>query len=380
MGSSQTLQLDIQTCKAEQLDEPLQITEGAIVLMDEASEQTKNKSVTIPPLQKNIIKRLFGERPSPEFFRSHRDSIYCAFGDMLRSFTRQLKFLNGDKVCGLGFSSKSNSGDGRLEGKVALITGGASGIGKATAHEFIREGARVVIADINKQLGEQAIEELGSQAHFVHCNVELESQVVEAVDFAVAKHSKLDIMYNNAGIAGSPLPSSIADVNLDEFDRVMRVNVRGTMAGIKHAARFMVPKKSGSILCTASISGIMGGLGPHPYTVSKFALPGIVKSVAAELCQQGVRINCISPCPIPTPLVIGQLAGFYPSAKEDWLMKMIQGLGELKGTVCEEIDIARAAVYLASDEAKYVTGHNLVVDGGFTCFKQLGFPRPDQVE
>ncbi|XP_042491457.1 momilactone A synthase-like isoform X2 [Macadamia integrifolia] len=278
----------------------------------------------------------------------------------------------------VGFTSTGRGG-GRLEGKVALITGGASGLGKATAHEFIQEGATVIIADIDTQQGPITAHDLGPQAHFVSCDVTIEAQVAAAVDLAVARHGRLDVMYNNAGIAGLSMPPSIADLELDQFDRVMAINVRGSIVGIKHAARVMVPTNSGSILCTASISGLLGGLGSHPYTVSKFAIPGIVKSAASELCRHGVRINCISPFVVPTPLVMAQLGAIYRSAGEEKIMEIVDGLGELKGSRCDEMDVARAAVYLASDEAKYVSGHNLVVDGGFTSFKHLGFPLPDQL-
>ncbi|KHM99221.1 secoisolariciresinol dehydrogenase-like isoform X2 [Glycine soja] len=269
-------------------------------------------------------------------------------------------------------------GGRRLEGKVALITGSASGIGKATAHEFVQHGAQVIIADNDTKLGPQVAKELGPSAHYTECDVTVEAQVAEAVNVAVAHYGKLDIMYNNAGIPGPSIPPSIVDLDLDEFDRVMRINIRGMIAGIKHAARVMIPVGSGSILCTSSISGVLGGLGPHPYTISKFTIPGVVKSLASELCKVGIRINCISPAPIPTPMVLAQIGKFYPGLTQEQIVGIVNGFGELKGAKCEDIDVAKAALYLASDEAKFISGQNLIVDGGFTSFKNLTFPSPDQ--
>ncbi|CAN6472464.1 unnamed protein product [Victoria cruziana] len=266
----------------------------------------------------------------------------------------------------------------KLEGKVALITGGASGIGAATAEEFVRHGARVVLADTQVELGERTAARLGSSAAFVACDVADERQVSDAVDFAVAEHGKLNVVYNNAGVTGPTVPSRIAELDLREFDRVMAVNLRGAVAGIKHAARVMVPRGSGSVICTASISGLMGGLGPHAYTVSKFAIPGLVKSASSELGRHGVRVNCVSPFVVATPLVLRQFGAFYPGADAERLAEIIAGLGELGGGArCEERDVAKAVLYLASDDAKYVSGHNLVVDGGFTCTKSLSLPPPE---
>ncbi|KAJ8478681.1 hypothetical protein OPV22_022408 [Ensete ventricosum] len=276
------------------------------------------------------------------------------------------------------FSSARQSG--RLEGKVALITGGAGGLGKAAAREFIEEGATVVLADVDAPLGEQAAQQLGPHAQFVECDVTVEQQVAEAVDFAVTRHGRLHIMHNSAGIAGSPRAPDVARLDLADFDHVMGVNVRGTLAGIKHAARVMAPTGSGSIICISSVSGLMGGLGTHPYTISKFAVTGIVKSVAGELCRRGVRVNCISPFVIPTRLVVDQLAQIYGDVGRQKILEIVDGLGELNGAKCEEIDVAKAAVYLASDDSKYIAGHNLVLDGGFTSYKQLNLPMPDRLE
>lgn len=267
----------------------------------------------------------------------------------------------------------------KLKGKVALITGAASGIGKETATKFISHGAKVIIADIQHKLGHSVATQLGPNATFVPCNVTKESDISEAVDYAISTHGQLDIMYNNAGVP-CHTPPSIVDLDLDTFDQVMAINVRGAIAGIKHASRVMIPRQSGSILCTASVTGIIGGLSPHTYAVSKSSIIGMVKSVAAELCRYGIRVNCISPFAIPTPFSMDDMRHFFPGVETQKLIDMIHNAGELKGAKCEPSDVANAAVYLASDDAKYVSGHNLVVDGAFTSMKSLAFPAPDQIQ
>ncbi|XAR61274.1 Secoisolariciresinol dehydrogenase [Bertholletia excelsa] len=276
-----------------------------------------------------------------------------------------------------GLSTQNHLGR-KLEGKIALITGAASGIGKATAAKFVANGAKVVIADIQPDLGEATAAELGAaNAAFVTCDVSDESAVAAAVDFAIVKHGRLDIMYNNAGIA-CRTPPSIVDLDLATFDRVMAVNLRSVVAGIKHASRVMIPRRSGSILCTASVTGIVGGLAQHTYSISKFAVIGAVKSAASELGRHGIRINCISPFAIPTAFVLEEMRGIFPGTEDEKLAEIIYRSSVLQGAKCEPGDIANAAVYLASDDAKYVSGHNLVVDGGFTTMKSLEINLPEK--
>ncbi|XP_028767289.1 secoisolariciresinol dehydrogenase-like [Neltuma alba] len=245
----------------------------------------------------------------------------------------------------------------RLEGKVALITGGARGIGEYTARLFSKHGAKLVIADVQDDLGLSVCKDLSDSSSYVHCDVTKEKDVENAVNTAVSKYGKLDIMFNNAGIIDGPA-SSIADSEKSVFEKVIGVNLVGSFLGTKYAARVMIPRGKGSIISTASVSGIMGGVGTCAYICSKHGVIGLMKNAAVDLGRYGIRVNCVSPYAVPTPMT------------RTFLKMDDEGIAELysnlKGTALAAQDIAEAVLYLGSEESKYVSGHNLVVDGGYS--------------
>lgn len=249
----------------------------------------------------------------------------------------------------------------RLEGKVAIITGGASGIGASAVHIFHEQGAKVVIADIQDELGEAIANKLGEDVCYIHCDVSNEDEVSNLVDTTVAKHGKLDIIYNNAGVLDRPF-GSILDTTKADLDQCIGVNLVGAFLGAKHAARVMVPQRKGVILFTASACTMIGGLGTHAYAASKYAIWGLAKNLASELGQYRIRVNCVSPFAVMT----GMNSNGMSEDLIEQMEEVISEMGNLKGEILKPAGVARAALYLASDEANFVSGLNLVVDGGFS--------------
>ncbi|XP_061342980.1 secoisolariciresinol dehydrogenase-like [Gastrolobium bilobum] len=251
----------------------------------------------------------------------------------------------------------------RLQGKVAMITGGARGLGECMARLFCQHGAKVVIADIRDQLGQAVQDSIGTElATYVHCDVTKETDVENAVNIAIYKYGKLDIMVNNAVLIDEAKPS-ILDNDVTEFERVVSVNLTGPFLGTKHAAKVMIPAKKGSIIMVGSVCSSIGGVATHAYTSSKHAVVGLTKNTAAELGKFGIRVNGLSPY-----FISNALAREFFKLDDDGCSSVYSNL---KGVALQEEDVAQAALYLASDESKYVSGHNLAVDGGFTTINPI---------
>lgn len=248
---------------------------------------------------------------------------------------------------------------GRLDGKVAVITGGASGIGAATARLFVAEGAKVMLGDIQDEAAEALVNELGDDAMYRRTDVTCEADVSTLL-FATGEHfGRLDILFNNAGAFGAR--GSITEISASDFDATINLLLRSVFFGMKHAGRIFATQKSGVILSTASIAGLEAGRGPHLYSVAKAAVVQLTKSVALELGERGVRVNCICPGGVATPFAL-DAAGVSVEAMPDLLEKMSRAQPLQRAGMPE--DVARAALWLCSDEASFVTGHALVVDGG----------------
>jgi NAD(P)-dependent dehydrogenase (short-subunit alcohol dehydrogenase family) len=265
-----------------------------------------------------------------------------------------------------------------LAGKVAIVTGGASGLGRGVVERFVAEGARVVIADVATDDGEALAAGLGPDAVFRHTDVSDPEQASALVTAAVEKFGGLHVMVNNAGIS-SKMHRRFFDDDLADFHRVMAVNVLGVMAGTREAGRHMAEHGGGSIINVTSIGGIQAGAGVMTYRASKAAVIQFTKCAAIELAHYEIRVNAIAPGNIPTPIVSKSAVDMDPEQIVRFEARIRQTMREDRPLKREGTpdDIAEAALYFATDRSRYVTGTVLPVDGGTSAGKAIRSKKPE---
>jgi NAD(P)-dependent dehydrogenase (short-subunit alcohol dehydrogenase family) len=268
-----------------------------------------------------------------------------------------------------------------LEGKVAVITGATSGIGARTAEVFVANGAKVVIAGRRQDRGENLARKLGDAASFIRTDVSVEADVKAMIDHAVDRFGRVDCLMNNAG-RGSQY-ATVADVDLAQFDAVIAVHLRAVLAGMKYAARVMAAQGTGSIINVASVNGFRAGLGGHYYSAAKAASIHLTRCAAMELGEKGIRVNSLSPGMIATGAFCKYM-GMQSDEADDHPEYAEAAIGSVATRwqplqcVGRTDDIAQAALFLASDASRFVTGQNLIVDGGISAGWPIGAVRPDR--
>ncbi|HEX7759808.1 MAG TPA: SDR family oxidoreductase [Caulobacteraceae bacterium] len=254
---------------------------------------------------------------------------------------------------------------GRLDGKVAVITGGCSGIGLGTVELFVAEGACVVAADVQDQKGAMLERRFPDKVRYAHCDVTLEADIAATMALAKSAFGGLDILFNNAGTAG--LPGSVEAIEAEGWDKVFALLVRGPALGMHHALPLMRERGGGSIINTASIAGLQAGWGPLAYSTAKGAVIHMSRCAAAELSPQKIRVNAICPGLIATS-IFGDALGLPREVADQMAARVAQNAAVAQPVPKPGLpeDIARAALYLASDDSAFVTGTHIVVDGGIT--------------
>jgi len=251
---------------------------------------------------------------------------------------------------------------GKLDGKVAVVTGAASGLGRASAVRFAAEGAAVVTADLNSQGGELVVSEIaaaGGRAVYQRTDVTSEGDIKALIDRTVREYGRLDITYNNAGVVGAT--GTLETTTEAEWDKTFAILIKAVFFGIKHSVKPMREAGGGSIISTASIAGLSGSFRLHAYSSAKAAVINLTRTAALELGKDKIRVNCICPGVISTPLVHGRI----PGGKD--VLDPLLGKAQALQRAGQAEDIANMAMFLASDEASWVTGAAMVVDGGFSA-------------
>ena len=252
---------------------------------------------------------------------------------------------------------------GTLDGKVALVTGAASGIGRATALTFAREGAKLVVADMNEDGGQQTVHmmtENGSEAMFVQVDVTSASQIEAMISKTVETYGRLDCSFNNAGTEGTTMVSTI-DYKEEDWNRVLSINLTGVWLCMKYEITQMLKQGGGAIVNTASVAGLVGSRGAgSAYAASKHGVVGLTKTAALEYAKQGIRVNCVCPGVIRTPMMERMLTR-TPALEQQYLA------AEPIGRLGRPEEIAESVVWLCSDAASFVTGHTMTVDGGMVA-------------
>jgi NAD(P)-dependent dehydrogenase (short-subunit alcohol dehydrogenase family) len=257
---------------------------------------------------------------------------------------------------------------GRMNGKVAIVTGGASGIGEAIARMYVREGARVAISDIRDEDGERVAHEIGDACLYAHADVSRSDDMERLVRNTVDCFGSLDVMVNNAGIVFQRKP--IVEHTEEDFDRTYAVNLKGVWLGMKHAIPVMEKSGSGSIISIASIDALMGCAGQSAYDATKGGVVQLTRDCAAETAEKRIRANCISPGAILTAMTLS----LRPGQTREQALADAASRNPLRHAGVPE-DIVHAAVWLGSDESVYVTGQNIVIDGGATSIRRTGLSR-----
>jgi NAD(P)-dependent dehydrogenase (short-subunit alcohol dehydrogenase family) len=263
-----------------------------------------------------------------------------------------------------GDHDRSNEEDvsmGELTGKVAIVTGAASGIGRAAVELFAREGAVVVAADVSDEAGRHFVDELAKQGHtcvYAHADVSKDADVAAMVHLALSQYGRVDALFNNAGIEGEQAPT--AEASLENWERVIDINLKGVFLGLKHGIKAMLRNGGGAIVNNASVAGLVGFAGVPAYCASKGGVVQLTRAAALEYATQGIRVNCLCPGVIDTPMVQRFTRDHLEAAAALTQLEPVGRLGRAE-------EVAQLALFLASDRSSFITGAVIPVDGGLVA-------------